>query len=69
MQLDVVLSSLLDHNHVSTILDFESTSDPENKKKHFELVHNLISVLMKNVHFYAVSGDHKLMVSSKVFIL
>ena len=50
MQLDVVLSSLLEHTHVSSILDFRFHDDKNSK-----LALQIVSLLLKNIHFFTVS--------------
>ena len=55
MQMDVVLSSLQDNIHVSTLLNFRiklATVSPNQ----FRLASDLVLVLLKNIHFFAVSN-------------
>ena len=52
--MDVVLSSLQDHTHVSTLLNFRAKQTTTGSNQ-YELASDLLLVLMKNVHFHTVS--------------
>ena len=61
MQLDIILTSLQDHNHVASLLGFASTTDPGPPLLHrslhsdTQLAEILMKTLLRNLGFHTVS--------------